>query len=58
MWCCPATVTGASGEVYGAALGLAWWVVMAAVLMANHGHLTRQLRVGESAREGLQPVAA
>ena len=54
----PATVMGASGEVYGIALGLAWWVVVAAVLVANHGHLTRQSRVARSAREGLQVMAA
>jgi membrane protease YdiL (CAAX protease family) len=54
----PAVVAGASGQVYGFALGAAWWLVVAAVLVANHGHLTRQPQRAAMAQEGLQPAAA
>jgi CAAX protease family protein len=54
----PAVVAGASGQVYGYALALAWWLIVAAVLVANRGHLTRQPRPLSAAREELQPAAA
>jgi CAAX protease family protein len=40
----PATVIGASGAVYGIVLGIAWWLVVATVLVVNHGHLTSRPR--------------
>jgi CAAX protease family protein len=50
----PAAVAGASGAVYGFALGIAWWLVVAAVLVVNHGQLTSRPRI----RKGFQPAAA
>jgi membrane protease YdiL (CAAX protease family) len=54
----PAVVAGASGQVYGFALGAAWWLVVAVVLVANHGHLGRQSSPASPAPEALQPAAA
>jgi len=54
----PAIVAGASGQVYGFALGAAWWVVVGVVLVANHGRLARQPCPVVVAPDGVQPATA
>jgi membrane protease YdiL (CAAX protease family) len=48
----PAVVAGSSGQAYGFVLGVAWWLVVGVVLLANHGHLGRQSSRGSSAPRG------
>jgi len=47
----PAWVSGSALLVYDVALASAWWLVVAAVALANRGHLTRQ-PVGVGAAPG------